>query len=432
MVGAKLIEYLLEKTRVSGPLDGGRNFHIFYYLLEGSTHEERVQWHLSDVAHFNYLTGSTIVGYYFFAKIRFAQGKGGYLEIIKGHLKSLGIGRRQQNQIWQLLAAVLHLGNIQFKEPVAGETCTIKNFQQLQLVSEMLGILPDSLETALTSRTRVVGKDNVVEYFNEKEAIVQRDSLARNLYATCFSWIVEQINQKLCASDADFNRFVSILEVPGFAGTSGTRNDFNRLLVNFANEKLYSHTMYELFVAQEIAFPENSYSSNQEILNVLCSEKKGILRLIDHEAVARTSDEAVTAKIYEQFLETGVLISANSKKLSTAFGIHHFAGVVEYDTIGFGEFERDVLQSDYVTLIRGDPESPGTNNPFLRSLFSDRIIATRKAKDSTVLSATPRGRVPSLRRRPSKRNIEDENETLDATSTIGHMVTILDLIIVSY
>jgi chitin synthase len=62
MVGAKLIEYLLEKTRVSGPLDGGRNFHIFYYLLEGANHEERVQWHLSDVAHFNYLTGSNIVG----------------------------------------------------------------------------------------------------------------------------------------------------------------------------------------------------------------------------------------------------------------------------------------------------------------------------------------------------------------------------------
>ena len=62
MVGMKLIEYLLEKSRVSGPLDGGKTFHVFYYLLEGATHEERVQWHLSDPAHFAYLNTSSMAG----------------------------------------------------------------------------------------------------------------------------------------------------------------------------------------------------------------------------------------------------------------------------------------------------------------------------------------------------------------------------------
>lgn len=62
LVGAKLIEYLLEKSRVSNPLDGGRSFHIFYYMLEGATDEEKSQFHLSDAAHFAYLAGSKIVG----------------------------------------------------------------------------------------------------------------------------------------------------------------------------------------------------------------------------------------------------------------------------------------------------------------------------------------------------------------------------------
>jgi chitin synthase len=62
MVGMKMIEYLLEKSRVTIPLDGGRSFHIFYYLLEGATHEERVRFRLSDAAHFHYLTGSSQVG----------------------------------------------------------------------------------------------------------------------------------------------------------------------------------------------------------------------------------------------------------------------------------------------------------------------------------------------------------------------------------
>jgi chitin synthase len=63
MVGAKLIEYLLEKTRVNNPLDGGRTFHIFYYMLEGANNEERSLLNLYDAAHFNYLAGSDIVGY---------------------------------------------------------------------------------------------------------------------------------------------------------------------------------------------------------------------------------------------------------------------------------------------------------------------------------------------------------------------------------
>ena len=62
MMGAKVIEYLLEKSRVTNPLDGGRSFHIFYYMLEGASSEERSLLQLSDAAHFSYLTGSNLVG----------------------------------------------------------------------------------------------------------------------------------------------------------------------------------------------------------------------------------------------------------------------------------------------------------------------------------------------------------------------------------
>ncbi|KAJ3370280.1 hypothetical protein HDU91_006422 [Kappamyces sp. JEL0680] len=422
MAGVKLIEYLLEKSRVSGPMDGGRSFHIFYYLLEGATHEERMQLHLSDAAHFNYLTGSSLVG--------FAQGNSQYLEVLKGNMKSLGIGRRQQHQIWQLLAAVLHLGNIQFKDGVTErDTCSIKNFPQLQLVADMLGTSPSALQTVLTSRIRMVGRDHVMEYFNAQEAANQRDCFARSLYATCFSWIVEQINLKLCAPDANWSHFVSIVETPGFAGTtSAGKNDFNRLLVNYANERLYAHAMSELFespketfLSQEIPFPDTTYAGNKEILAVLADGKNGMLPLIDSDAVNRVRDGVTVGKIYEHYLPTGVLVSANSKNLSRSFGIHHFGGIVEYEVTGFGDLNRDVLQSDFVTLIRGDPENPGTSNPFLRSLFSDKLIATRKAVDSTVISATPRARTPSLRRKNPKINLEDENEVLDATLTVGHM-----------
>lgn len=347
-------------------------------------------------------------------------------------MKSLGIGRRQQGQVWKILAAILHLGNIQFRDALPGqESCTVKNVNQLHLVAEILGLDSDSLLNALTSRTRTVGKDNIFEVLDAKDSANQRDSFARSLYATTFSWIVEQVNRKICAAETEFTNFVSILEVPGFAGaTPGILNDFNRLLVNYGNEKLYAHIMSEMFEAprevfeaQEINFPQTNFATNKEIVSVLCNGRNGILPLVDVETAAHTQDEKIVSKIYEKFLDSGVLVSANSKKLSRAFGVHHFAGIVEYDTLGLGDFNRDILQSSFITLIRGDPENPGTSNMFLRNVFSDKIIATRKSGERGIVSGTPKGRFPSLRRKSSKSNMnEDENETpLDSCLTVGHL-----------
>ena len=364
---------------------------------------------------------------------RFAQGNTTYFQNLKACMKSLGIGSRQQSQIWKILAAILHLGNLQFRDALPGqESCTVKNVAQLHLVANMLGLDPASLQNALTSRTRISGKENIFEMLDAKDSANQRDSFARSLYATTFSWIVEQINRKLCAAETEFANFVGILEVPGFAGTvSGIPNDFNRLLVNYGNERLYAHIMSEMFEApkdvflsQDIKFPDTKYASNKEILSTLCDGKNGILPLIDIETAAHKNDEKIVSKVYEKYLDSGVLVSANSKKLSRAFGIHHFAGIVEYDTLGLGDFNRDVLQSSFITLVRGDPENPGTANMFLRSVFSDKIIATRKLGDRGIVAGSAKGRFPSLRRKLSKSNTNDDDNELSpelVSMTIGNL-----------
>lgn len=43
IVGASIRDYLLEKSRVVGPPEGDRNFHIFYFMLAGMPEERKEQ-----------------------------------------------------------------------------------------------------------------------------------------------------------------------------------------------------------------------------------------------------------------------------------------------------------------------------------------------------------------------------------------------------
>jgi len=67
------------------------------------------------------------------------------------HLKSCmttcGFKPRQIQSMWRLLAAVLHLGNVQFADPAAAskqtslqEAATVKNPDVLELIADLLGV----------------------------------------------------------------------------------------------------------------------------------------------------------------------------------------------------------------------------------------------------------------------------------------------------
>lgn len=55
--------------------------------------------------------------------------------------------------IFSLLSAILHLGNLLFvKDPVKPESAFIKNEEVLDIVSELLSVEREQLESSLTNR----------------------------------------------------------------------------------------------------------------------------------------------------------------------------------------------------------------------------------------------------------------------------------------
>ncbi|KAJ3050400.1 hypothetical protein HK097_008635 [Rhizophlyctis rosea] len=419
MVGAKFIDYLLDKSRVTSPEDKGRTFHIFSLLFSDATYDERTEWRLtSDSGHFQYLST---------ALSRFVSTQDIVLDLdeVRTNLKSLGVGRRQQSQMFKILAAILHLGNITFQDPRPGsqEACAVKNTNQLQLVGDLLSVQPHVLEQTLVYKTRRVGKgrDTISIFLSAKAAEARRDSFAQALYSVMFTWIMEQINDKLCKDDdGSWANFVSILEVPGFAGgAKPVGNGFRRLLSNYANEKIRGLVVDTLVGAKgdemvvegiEGANAVADLDHGREIIEVLAGVRTGVFEVLEAVCKASGKVEDLTKKfvngVYEQNEDSKVFVRTASPNKS--FAVKHYRQEVgtEYTVSNFIESNTDALHSDFVDLVRGTPEQQGTGNAWLRMCWSDEIVATKRfgadvktGEGGVVVQARSLGRRPSTKKR---------------------------------
>lgn len=185
ITGGNMRTYLLEKSRVSFQNEGERNFHIFYQIC--------------NYTQSNSLEYLKLDGDYRFAYLGNIQpGTGDDLSRFYEAMQCLGFTEKQQSAIFQIIAAVLHAGNIQFIL-VDEESCTI-DLEDQHLISfcELLDLDINATLRWLTNKVIRMGRSEViVTPVSKNAAQYGRDALAKYIYEKMFLWIVSLINKAL-------------------------------------------------------------------------------------------------------------------------------------------------------------------------------------------------------------------------------------------
>uniref|UniRef100_A0A8C7A2N9 Myosin XIX n=1 Tax=Neovison vison TaxID=452646 RepID=A0A8C7A2N9_NEOVI len=268
MTGAAVQTYLLEKTRVACQASSERNFHIFYQICKGASMDERLQWHLPEGAAFFWLPNPE------------RTLEEDCFKVTREAMLHLGIDTTAQNNIFQVLAGLLHLGNIRFAHSEdEAQPCHLTSDAKCSLrTSALLLQLPeDPLLETLRIRTIRAGRQQQVfrKPCSRAECDTRRDCVAKLVYARLFDWLVSVINSSICADPASWTTFIGLLDVYGFE--SFPNNSLEQLCINYANEKLQLEacglveTIHISAAGFPIRIPHRNFVERYEVLRRLCA-----------------------------------------------------------------------------------------------------------------------------------------------------------------
>jgi myosin heavy subunit len=181
-------------------------------------------------------------------------------------LESIGLSRLQQRDVFSVVAAVLHLGNVQFEEQGdddkgfhEGEHAKIKeeSISSLRKACELLGIDEEKLSEALLTKSLAVSGKTIKKRQNVTMAEDKRDALAKLAYSSLFLWLVRRVNETLSQTSStgspkkenDEFGFIGVLDIYGFECFE--TNGYEQLLINYCNEKLQRHFNRHLFEVEQ-------------------------------------------------------------------------------------------------------------------------------------------------------------------------------------
>ncbi|XP_069798544.1 myosin IEb [Narcine bancroftii] len=377
--GGRISNFLLEKSRVVAQNPGERNFHIFYQLLEGASPEEQTNLGVTTPKYYYYLNQSATY------KIDDINDNQEFAETMSA-MAVIGLSPDDRASVLQIVAGVLHIGNIAFQEQ--GNYAMVESEDFLAFPAYLLGIEQAKLKEKLISRSmdsKWGGRSETIDVtLNVEQANFTRDALSKALYGRLFDYLVDAINKAIQKEHEEFN--IGVLDIYGFEIFQ--RNGFEQFCINFVNEKLQQifieltlKAEQEEYVQEGIRWRPIEYFNNKVVCDLIENKSPpGVMCILDDvcatmHAKGEGADQTLVQKLQSQIRE-----HEHFNCWIRGFVVHHYAGKVSYDVEGFCERNRDVLFTDLIELMQSSELS------FIQDLFMENLSVDKKGRPTTVSS----------------------------------------------
>ena len=372
IAGAYIDWYLLEKSRVVHLNSHERNYHVFYQLLRGASSSMRRDFMLDgmDFEDFEYTKhgNDTISG---------VSDKEEWNSLVEAfHI--MNFSEKDQKDILQTIAAVLHLGNITvMKETIRADQASLtpQAEKSVARACKLLGISPEPFVQALLHPRVKAGHEWVEKVQTPEQVRLALDALAKGIYERSFGDLVSRINRQLDRTSSgaysEDTSFIGVLDIAGFEIFE--ENSFEQLCINFTNEKLQQFFNHHMFVLEQEEYAREQIEWKfidfgrdlQPTIDLIeLSNPIGIFSCLDEDSVMpKATDKSFTEKLNS--LWDRKTPKYKRSLLNQGFMLTHYAAEVEYSTEGWLEKNKDPL-NDNVTRLLGH-----STNHHVAGLFAD-------------------------------------------------------------
>uniref|UniRef100_A0AAY4AQ50 Myosin-7 n=1 Tax=Denticeps clupeoides TaxID=299321 RepID=A0AAY4AQ50_9TELE len=353
LASADIETYLLEKSRVTFQLKAERDYHIFYQILSNKK-PEILEMLLVTANPYDYAfisQGETTVPSIDDADELMATDEA---------FDVLGFTQEEKNSVYKLTGAIMHYGNMKFKQKQREEQAEADGTEDADKSAYLMGLNSADLIKGLCHPRVKVGNEWVTKGQNVQQVNYAVGALSKAVYEKMFLWMVVRINQSL-ETKQPRQYFIGVLDIAGFEIFDF--NTFEQLCINFTNEKLQQFFNHHMFVLEQEEYKKEGiewefidFGMDLQACIDLIEKPMGIMSILEEECMfPKASDATFKAKLYDNHLGK----SSNFQKprivkgkAEAHFALVHYAGTVDYNINNWLVKNKDPLNETVVGLYQ--------------------------------------------------------------------------------
>uniref|UniRef100_A0A8C1M1J3 Myosin heavy chain, fast skeletal muscle-like n=1 Tax=Cyprinus carpio TaxID=7962 RepID=A0A8C1M1J3_CYPCA len=353
LASADIETYLLEKSRVTFQLPDERGYHIFYQMM--TNHKpELIEMTLITTNPYDFPMCSQ--GQITVASIDDKEE----LVATDTAIDILGFTAEEKMGIYKFTGAVLHHGNMKFKQKQREEQAEPDGTEEADKISYLLGLNSADMLKALCYPRVKVGNEFVTKGQTVPQVYNSVSALCKSIYERMFLWMVIRINQMLDTKQQR-NFFIGVLDIAGFEIFDF--NSMEQLCINFTNEKLQQFFNHHMFVLEQEEYKKEGivwefidFGMDLAACIELIEKPMGIFSILEEECMfPKATDTSFKNKLYDQHLGKCNAFQKPKPakgKAEAHFSLVHYAGTVDYNISGWLDKNKDPLNESVVQLYQ--------------------------------------------------------------------------------